>query len=58
MGWQIICKQWAERGDTFEIHGIGAVHLAFCKELCDTFQYECHYQSHGCDSAVFTPLAI
>jgi hypothetical protein len=56
-GWQGICRTWAAAGESFEIHGIGASHLAFCKELCEAFNYECHYQSHDYDSAaVFAPL--
>jgi hypothetical protein len=57
-GWQNIGRRWAEAGESFEIHGIGASHLAFCKALCEAFNYECHYQSHERDSAaVFTPLS-
>lgn len=56
-GWQDTCRTWAEAGESFEIHGIGASHLAFCKVLCDAFDYECHYESQDHDSAaVFTPL--
>jgi len=55
-GWQETCRQWAGAGESFEIHGIGAGHLAFCKELCEAFNYECHYQSHNHDlAAVFAP---
>lgn len=56
-GWQNICRRWAEAGETFEIHGMGPNHFAYCMELCETFNYECHYQSHGPNStAVFTLL--
>jgi hypothetical protein len=55
-GWQDKCRRWAEAGESFEIRGVGASHLAFCKELCESFNYECHYQSHDYESAaVFTP---
>lgn len=58
-GWQKICQKWAKAGESFEVHGIGASHLAFCKELCDSFNYECHYQSHDRDSAaVFMSLSV
>lgn len=50
-------REWAQAGEMFEIHGIGANHLAYCKELCEAFDYECHYQSHDYESAaVFAPL--
>ena len=56
--WQATCRQWAAAGESFEIHGTGASHLAFCKELCDTFNYECRYQSHQQDgAAIFVPLS-
>ena len=56
-GWQKTCQQWAKAGESFEIHGIGASHLAFCKDLCDSFNYECLYQSQDRDSAaVFAPM--
>jgi len=55
-GWQKTCRQWAERGESFEIHGVSASNLAFCKELCEAYNYECRYQSHGIDCAVFAPL--
>jgi len=55
-GWQTKCLDWAIAGEHFEIHGVGAKHLAFCKEICDTFGYECIYESAGKKStAVFTP---
>jgi hypothetical protein len=57
-GWQTKCLDWAVAGEYFEIHGVGARQLAFCKELCDTFNYECLYESEGKKSiAVFTPLS-
>lgn len=56
-GWQNMGREWAQAGEMFEIHGIGANHLAYCKELCEAFDYECHYQSHDYESAaVFAPL--
>jgi hypothetical protein len=56
-GWQAKCLDWAVAEEYFEIQGIGARHLAFCKELCDIFSYECLYESAGKKStAVFTPL--
>ncbi len=57
-GWQNICKKWAQQGETFEIQSVAAANLAYCKELCEMFHYECHYQSHGRDStAIFSPLS-
>lgn len=55
-GWQKVCRKWAETGESFEIHGIGANHLAFCKELCEAYDYECTYRSRDHDSAaIFLP---
>jgi hypothetical protein len=57
-GWRIKCLDWAAAGEFFEIRGVSACHLAFCKELCDIFCYECLYESEGKKStAVFTPLS-
>ena len=57
-GWRTKCLDWAGAGEYFEIRGIGAKHLAFCKELCEIFDYECLYESEGKKStAVFTPLS-
>ena len=56
-GWQTTCRQWASSGESFEIHDLGAANLAFCQELCETYNYECHYQSHGSKIAMFTPIA-
>jgi hypothetical protein len=56
-GWQQISWSWAQAGEIFEIEGIGAKHLAFCKELCAAYNYECQYASGSENStAVFTPL--
>jgi len=57
-GWQTICQNWAQARESFEIHGIGAKHLAYCKELCDSNQYQCRYQFRNLNSAaVFAPLS-
>ena len=56
--WKAKCREWAQAGESFEINGIGAQHLAFCKDLCEEFNYSCDYQSHGQNStAVFNPAA-
>lgn len=56
-GWQRKCKQWAQDGEYFEVRGVTAKHLIFCKKLCDEFRYECEYDSGGVFSeAVFSPL--
>jgi hypothetical protein len=56
-GWQKICRQWAEAGEAFELHGVGAGQLAFCKELCEEHGYECRYESHNSlSAAVFVPM--
>jgi hypothetical protein len=55
-GWQEQCRIWAAEGESFEIQGIGARHLGFCKDLCGEFDYECHYHSHGhAHAAIMTP---
>lgn len=57
-GWRTKCLDWAVAGEFFEIHGVAARHLAFCKDLCDTFAYECIYEaSEKKSTAVFTPLS-
>ena len=57
-GWQKRSRKWAQDGESFEIHGIAASHLAFCKELCETFDYECEYQSDGAGpTATFVPAS-
>jgi len=57
-GWQKKCTGWAKAGEPFEVQGVSARHLAFCKELCDDFAYECVYESADKKlAAVFTPLS-
>ncbi len=56
-GWQTKCLDWAAAGDVFEVHGVGARHLAFCKEICDIFHYECAYESPK-RTVVFTPSSF
>jgi hypothetical protein len=56
-GWQQICWGWAQSRELFEIKGIGARHLAFCKELCAAYKFECQYESlDEKATAIFTPL--
>jgi hypothetical protein len=56
-GWQTTSIKWAKQREAFEIHGVGASDLAFCKELCEAFDYECEHRSGGPNSAaVFTPM--
>ena len=43
--WQETCRGWADEGKYFELDGVKFKHLAFCKELCDEFGYECVYDS-------------
>jgi hypothetical protein len=52
-GWRDQCRTWAETGAFFSIHQIDASHLAFCKQLCDNYGYECTYASDHADSAAF-----
>lgn len=57
-GWQAVCRRWAETNEAFELHGVGARHLNFCKELCDVFDYKCEYDSKDHDrAALFVPLS-
>jgi hypothetical protein len=56
-GWQEKSRKWAHERECFQIRGVKAKHLAFCKELCDEFHYECHYDStNEYSEAVFMPL--
>ena len=56
--WQQKCWDWARAGEFFEVQGVSASHLTFCKELCAAYHYECHYDSHHEEStAFFTPLS-
>ena len=55
-GWQKTCRHWAEARESFELLNVGPGHLAFCKQLCDDFGYECRYESHSDMRAVFVPL--
>ena len=55
-GWKEVCRGWAEAGEPFEIQGIGARELIFCKELCVAFNYECRFDSKEA-AAVFVPVA-
>jgi len=56
-GWQKRCRQWAQDGKVFEVRGVSARHLGFCKKLCDEFRYECHYDSGGeFSEAQFSPI--
>ena len=55
-GWEETSRIWAAAGESFEIHGIGARHLKFCKAICDAFNYECHLESRN-SAAVFVPNA-
>lgn len=55
-GWQTMCRQWAAAGESFEIQGVNARHLAFCRDLCRAYDYACHYQSQvGESTALFRP---
>lgn len=57
--WQQICWAWARSREMFEIEGISARHLVFCKELCAAYNYECHYESANEKlAAIFTPLTL
>lgn len=57
-GWQQQCWAWARNGELFEVMGVRANHLAFCKELCAAYNYECHYESNAENStAIFKPLS-
>lgn len=55
-GWQKTCQAWAQAGEPFEVQGLGAAHLSFCKEFCDAFNYKCHYDSQD-SAAVFVPTS-
>ena len=54
-GWQGLCAGWAQAGECFEVQGVGARHLAFCKKLCVDNPYECQYDSAH-QVAVFIPV--
>jgi hypothetical protein len=57
--WRQQCHRWAGSGASFEVQGIGAGQLAFCKEVCDTYDYECIYQSNDQNlAAVFKPCSV
>lgn len=55
-GWQKLCRQWAETRESFELHSVGEGHLAFCKQLCEEYAYECRYESHSSMRAIFVPV--
>lgn len=55
-GWQAICLQWAQAREPFEVRGISARHLSFCRDLCERFNYKCNYDSGDRQrAAVFFP---
>ncbi|HEU5395821.1 MAG TPA: hypothetical protein VFV81_01545 [Verrucomicrobiae bacterium] len=55
-GWQKRCREWAQDGESFQLHGVTAAELAFCKGLCDEFGYQCDYDSrHPLKAAIFSP---
>jgi hypothetical protein len=54
-GWQETSQAWAEGGEHFEVHRMGAKHLAFCKELCVKYNYECNHED---SIAVFVPMSF
>lgn len=56
VGWQKKCWTWAQEREPFEVHDVKAKHLAFCKEICGEFHYECQYDSRGESAAIFTPI--
>lgn len=55
--WQKQCREKAQAHEQFEVRGIRARHLAFCKSICDEFHYECEYDSRDPFlTVVFTPI--
>ena len=57
LGWQKKCQTWAAAGESFEVHGVGARELNFCRQLCAAYNYECRFDSSDENSAaIFGPL--